>query len=80
MDPPGFRLHSLKGAFKGFPVVTVRANWRVIFRFDGGAEDVDYSSPLMAQRRGLRRYYEKRSLWHNLTGPNAPPLKAFRAR
>jgi plasmid maintenance system killer protein len=22
--------------------VTVRANWRVIFRFDDGVEDVDY--------------------------------------
>lgn len=42
MDMPGFRLHPLKGALKGFGAVTVRANWRVIFRFDGGAEDVDY--------------------------------------
>jgi len=43
MDLPGFRLHSLKGELKGFYAVTVRANWRVIFRFDsGGAEDVDY--------------------------------------
>ena len=42
MDLPGLRLHSLKGQRKGFWAVTVRANWRVIFRFDGGAEDVDY--------------------------------------
>ncbi len=42
MDLPGFRLHALKGASKGLWAVTVRANWRVIFRFDGGAEDVDY--------------------------------------
>lgn len=43
MDLPGFRLHSLKGELKGFYAVTVRANWRVIFRFDDGhAEDVDY--------------------------------------
>ena len=34
MDVPGFRLHPLRG--------TVRANWRVIFRFADGAEDVDY--------------------------------------
>jgi plasmid maintenance system killer protein len=27
---------------KGFWAVTVRANWRVIFRFDDGARDVDY--------------------------------------
>jgi hypothetical protein len=31
MDLPGFRLHPLKGALKGFWAVTVRANWRVIF-------------------------------------------------
>lgn len=43
MNLPGFRLHALKGEWKGFWAVTVRANWRVIFRFaDGGAEDVDY--------------------------------------
>ena len=42
MDLPGFRLHPLKGDLKGFWGVTVRANWRVIFRFDEGAEDVDY--------------------------------------
>ncbi len=35
MDLPGFRLHPLKGQMKGFWAVTVRANWRVIFRFDG---------------------------------------------
>ena len=34
MDLPGFRLHPLKGQMKGFWAVTVRANWRVIFRFD----------------------------------------------
>ena len=33
MDMPGFRLHPLKGKFKGLWAVTVRANWRVIFRF-----------------------------------------------
>ena len=42
MDLPGFRLHSLKGQMKGVWAVTVRANWRVIFRFDDGATDVDY--------------------------------------
>jgi len=42
MDMPGFRLHPLKGRMKGFWAVTVRANWRVIFRFDEGAEDFDY--------------------------------------
>lgn len=42
MDLPGFRLHPLKGALKGFWSVTVRANGRVIFRFEEGAADVDY--------------------------------------
>ena len=42
MDMPGFRLHPLKGAMKGFWSVTVRASWRAVFRFDDGAEDVDY--------------------------------------
>jgi len=42
MAVPGFRLHPLKGDLKGFWAVTVRANWRVIFRFDGkDAVDVD---------------------------------------
>ena len=43
MDLPGFRLHPLKGEFKGFWAVTVRANWRVTFRLaEGDALDVDY--------------------------------------
>lgn len=43
MDLPGFRLHPLKGQLKGFWAVTVRANWRVVFRFvDGHVVDVDY--------------------------------------
>jgi proteic killer suppression protein len=43
MDLPGFRLHPLRGALKGSWAVTVRANWRVMFRFDqGDAFDVDY--------------------------------------
>ena len=43
MDVPGFQLHPLRGELKGFWAVTVRANWRVIFRFaDPDAFDVDY--------------------------------------
>ncbi len=43
MEIPGFRLHPLKGDFKGWWAVTVRANWRVIFRFaDHEVIDVDY--------------------------------------
>ncbi len=42
MAVPGFHLHPLKGDLKGFWAVTVRANWRVIFRFEGeDAADVD---------------------------------------
>jgi proteic killer suppression protein len=42
MNLPGFRLHSLKGDRAGFWSVTIRANWRIIFRFeDGDATDVD---------------------------------------
>lgn len=43
MNLPGFRLHRLKGDHAGYWAVTVRANWRVIFRFEGGEPvDVDY--------------------------------------
>jgi len=42
MDLPGFRLHPLKGASRGFWAVTVRANWRLVFRFNDGAEHIDY--------------------------------------
>ena len=39
---PTFGLHPLKGNLKGFWAVTVRANWRIIFRFENGnASDVD---------------------------------------
>lgn len=42
MNTPGFHLHPLKGDLKGFWAVTVRANWRIIFRMkDGQAQDVD---------------------------------------
>lgn len=42
MNLPGFRLHPLKGDLKGFWSVTVRANWRIVFRFEGGeARDVE---------------------------------------
>ena len=43
MDVPGFRLHRLKGDLAGYWAVAVRANWRIVFRFeDGHAVDVDY--------------------------------------
>lgn len=43
MEIPGFRPHPLQGDLRGFWAVTVRANWRVVFRFaNGDAWDVDY--------------------------------------
>jgi proteic killer suppression protein len=43
MDLPGFRLHPLKGGYRGLWAVTVRANWRVVFRIaNGDVLDVDY--------------------------------------
>jgi len=34
MHLPGYRLHPLRGDRRGFWAVTVRANWRIIFRFE----------------------------------------------
>lgn len=43
MDLPGLRLHELKGDKQGIWSVTVNANWRVTFRFNGtDAEIVNY--------------------------------------
>jgi proteic killer suppression protein len=46
LNLPGYRLHPLKGDLKGLWSVTVRANWRIIFRFEGtdafGVELIDY--------------------------------------
>ena len=43
MNLPGFNLHALKGQLRGIMAVTVRANWRVIFRFaEGHAFEIDY--------------------------------------
>jgi len=42
MALPGFKLHPLKGDMAGFWSITIRANWRVIFRFEGrDVADVD---------------------------------------
>lgn len=41
-DLPRYRLHPLKGDLNGYWAVTVRANWRIIFRFEAGdAVDVE---------------------------------------
>jgi len=40
---PAFRLHPLKGEWKGFWSISVNGNWRVIFCFAGAdVELVDY--------------------------------------
>jgi proteic killer suppression protein len=36
LDLPGMAFHPLKGDLKGFYAVTVRANWRLIYRFENG--------------------------------------------
>lgn len=43
LERPSFRLHQLKGERKGQWAITVRANWRIVFRFEGlNAYDVDF--------------------------------------
>jgi len=43
LERPSFRLHPLKGRLRGYWSVTVRANWRIVFRFaDGNVVDVDF--------------------------------------
>ena len=46
LDVPGYRLHPLKGSRQGTWSVTVKANWRIVFRFDQNdafdVELVDY--------------------------------------
>ena len=46
LDLSGYRLHALKGELKGFWPVSVRANWRIVFRFHGvdafDVELIDY--------------------------------------
>ena len=46
VDLPGYRLHPLKGDLAGLWSVTIRANWRVVFRFENGTafdvELIDY--------------------------------------
>jgi len=43
MNAPGLNLHRLKGSRKDIWAVTVQANWRVTFKFEGGdAEIVNY--------------------------------------
>jgi proteic killer suppression protein len=44
LDLPQYRLHPLKGSREGQWAVTVRANWRIVFRFDEGEPlEVDFT-------------------------------------
>ncbi len=46
LNIPSLRLHPMKGEYKGYWSITIRANWRIIFRFADGAasavELIDY--------------------------------------
>jgi proteic killer suppression protein len=42
LDLPQLRLHQLTGDRRGEWAVTVRANWRIVFRFEDEPEDVDF--------------------------------------
>jgi toxin HigB-1 len=43
LNAPGWRLHQLKGDYRGYPSLTVNGNWRIVFRFIGtDVELVDY--------------------------------------
>ena len=46
LNLPRYRLHPLKGEWKGLWSVTVKANWRIMFRFEGtdafDVELIDY--------------------------------------
>lgn len=42
LNLPGYRLHPLKTDMKGIWSVSVKANWRIVFRFEGAdAFDVE---------------------------------------
>jgi len=43
VDVPGWRLHSLRGEYRGFWSISVSANERIVFRFEGAdVTDVDF--------------------------------------
>lgn len=58
LDIPRYRLHPLKGDLKELWAVTMRANWRIVFRFEGtDAFDVE---PIDDTSKGERhRAHEK---------------------
>jgi proteic killer suppression protein len=38
--PPGNRLEALKGDLKGYHSIRINDQWRVLFKWNGGAEEV----------------------------------------
>lgn len=38
--PPGNRLEALKGDLNGYYSIRINDQWRVLFKWDGGADDV----------------------------------------
>ncbi len=38
--PPGNRLEALKGDLKGYHSIRINNQWRVVFKWSGGAEEV----------------------------------------
>lgn len=43
LDLPGFRLHALKGNLEEYHSITIKNNWRIIFKFiKGDVYLVDY--------------------------------------
>ena len=51
LNLPGYRLDPLKGDLQGFWSVTVRANWRIVFRFEGAdAFDVELTDYHQGER------------------------------
>ncbi len=60
LDLPGYRLHPLKGDLRGFWSVTVRANWRVVFRFVG-ADAFDVELIGYHESRGRKRRAHEKS-------------------
>ena len=69
LNLPGYRLHPLKGDLKGFWSVTVRANWRIIFRFEGtDAFDVELIRLPLRKRRNCHAHEKPRA-----SRPHRPP-------
>jgi proteic killer suppression protein len=38
--PPGNRLEALKGALAGYHSIRINQQWRIVFRWDNGAQEV----------------------------------------